>query len=337
MFRNHLRRTGVPFAVLAVLFLAGCTQVERVVDRAVSGLASPAVEDQAPEQSLEQRYRQAKALQEAGREAEALDEFRVLADAGHGDSAFELGWAYETGSGVPQDLAAAARWYNLSAAHGSARAQYLAGLAHAEGADGPRDPEKAAGFFARAAVQGYAPAQYRLGRAFANGEGAPMDRLWAGRWYGKAARQGEADAQFAYGVMLAHGQDVPQDLALAHAMLTAAAGNGVSAAGPVLDAIGPRMSGADRDRAQVYLRDIEATSGRGPSDRFADPPTVRYLQAALRRLGVDAGPVDGLDGPKTRQGIRTFQRGEGLPVTGRLDAELLEAVLDRARAVDEAR
>jgi peptidoglycan hydrolase-like protein with peptidoglycan-binding domain len=48
------------------------------------------------------------------------------------------------------------------------------------------------------------------------------------------------------------------------------------------------------------------------------------VQENLRRLGYYKGMVDGISGPATRNAIRAYQVDRGLPVTGRLDRELLQ-------------
>ena len=50
--------------------------------------------------------------------ATALREFRPLADQGTALAQFNLGFMYEYGDGVPQDLVEAHKWYNLSASRG---------------------------------------------------------------------------------------------------------------------------------------------------------------------------------------------------------------------------
>lgn len=42
--------------------------------------------------------------------------------------------------------------------------------------------------------------------------------------------------------------------------------------------------------------------------------TIRDLQATLRSLGYDPGPIDGLTGPKTRSALAKFQSDNSLPV-----------------------
>lgn len=48
---------------------------------------------------------------------------------------------------------------------------------------------------------------------------------------------------------------------------------------------------------------------------------ISKLQEILRDKGYYGGQIDGVIGPQTRAGIRRYQKSEGLPVTGRLDAE----------------
>ena len=48
---------------------------------------------------------------------------------------------------------------------------------------------------------------------------------------------------------------------------------------------------------------------------------IKNLQETLRDKGYYSGQVDGIIGPRTRAGIRQYQKSENLPVTGRLDGE----------------
>ena len=47
---------------------------------------------------------------------------------------------------------------------------------------------------------------------------------------------------------------------------------------------------------------------------------VKSIQNVLNNLGYDAGPADGIMGPKTRQAIKMYQQDHNLPVTGQLNS-----------------
>jgi peptidoglycan hydrolase-like protein with peptidoglycan-binding domain len=81
---------------------------------------------------------------------------------------------------------------------------------------------------------------------------------------------------------------------------------------------GVGMQPGDQQRDQqigVQPRDDQLTSSQ-----------VRELQQALQEHGADPGPIDGIMGPMTREGIREFQQEEGIAATGQLDRETLEAL-----------
>jgi hypothetical protein len=50
------------------------------------------------------------------------------------------------------------------------------------------------------------------------------------------------------------------------------------------------------------------------------------VQEALARRGYYAGQVDGVIGPESRSAIREFQRDNGLPMTGQITPQLLQAL-----------
>jgi peptidoglycan hydrolase-like protein with peptidoglycan-binding domain len=53
---------------------------------------------------------------------------------------------------------------------------------------------------------------------------------------------------------------------------------------------------------------------------------AKILQTLLNDMGIDVGTVDGAVGPNTLAGIAEFQRQEGLPETGEVSEELLQAL-----------
>lgn len=48
---------------------------------------------------------------------------------------------------------------------------------------------------------------------------------------------------------------------------------------------------------------------------------VEQAQKALKQLGHDPGPVDGVMGAQTSAALQAYQKRQGLSVTGQLDAE----------------
>ncbi len=58
-----------------------------------------------------------------------------------------------------------------------------------------------------------------------------------------------------------------------------------------------------------------------PVPALPSPGIVFEAQLALARQGISSGALDGILGSQTCAALRTFQRREGLPVTGQLDAD----------------
>lgn len=67
-----------------------------------------------------------------------------------------------------------------------------------------------------------------------------------------------------------------------------------------------------------------AAAGRTAPEPAADP--VREAQRRLNAAGFDAGPVDGIFGPKTKRAVITYQAVNELPLTGELDAATLASL-----------
>ena len=50
-----------------------------------------------------------------------------------------------------------------------------------------------------------------------------------------------------------------------------------------------------------------------------DRAEVERVQNALKQMGHDPGPTDGVMGARTREALRAYQKKQGLDATGRLD------------------
>jgi peptidoglycan hydrolase-like protein with peptidoglycan-binding domain len=53
---------------------------------------------------------------------------------------------------------------------------------------------------------------------------------------------------------------------------------------------------------------------------------LQAVRVALRKRGYDAGPTGAAMGPPTAEALRSFQRRQGLPVTGRADQPTVTAL-----------
>jgi localization factor PodJL len=270
-------------------------------------------------QNRDALYQDGLALQRRRAHAEAADRFRQAAEAGHAAAAYELAEAYRQGRGVEKDSEQAATWYNLAAERGVAEAQFLIGAAYYAGTGVEQNYEAAAAYLGEAAVQGHPQAQYLLAEAFANGQGVPRNLPWAARWYGKAAAQGFDQAQFAYGVVQATGLGLPTYRVAGYGWLLLAAHQGHAKAEAVRQALAKKMTPDQIRKAEAWANHFKPQ--RNPL--FADPPTVMYVQRTLNDRGFNAGPVDGVFGPRTRAAIERFQRTAKLSPDGVASPELL--------------
>jgi len=99
-------------------------------------------------------YNEAVLAYDGGRYAQALAEFRTLAERGHPDSEFMLGAMYFHGKGVPRDDALAAIWFYKSASKGNPMGQLAFGSLHIRGIGVRQDLVKAYTWLSLAAERG---------------------------------------------------------------------------------------------------------------------------------------------------------------------------------------
>lgn len=61
--------------------------------------------------------------------------------------------------------------------------------------------------------------------------------------------------------------------------------------------------------------------------RLREKRLIRRVQSALNAAGHDAGPIDGIWGPKTSAAVSAFQKSKNLETTGQLGPKTLDALL----------
>jgi tetratricopeptide (TPR) repeat protein len=140
--------------------------------------------------------------------ADAIREWRPLADTGNPDAQFNMGQAYRLGRGVPVDLRIAGSWYQKAAAQGHEQAQANYGII-----------------------------LYEAGK-----------RAESMTWIRKAADRGDARAQYILGIELSNGDVLKRDFPRAYALMTKSASQGLPAAGKALAEMNKFIPLDDRQR-----------------------------------------------------------------------------------------
>lgn len=141
-----------------------------------------------------------------------LAETQKAAELGDVKAQFNLGYAYATGKGVPQNVEQSVVWCRKAAEQGYPPAQHLLALAYYHGTGVPRDEQEALAWFRKAADQGIADAQLQLGVAYVSGRGVSKNYEQAAVWHRKAAEQGHPLAQYNLALAYSRGQGVQKDL-----------------------------------------------------------------------------------------------------------------------------
>jgi hypothetical protein len=148
--------------------------------------------------------------------------------------------------------------------------------------------------------------------------------LAAGAPFGTPLDEPAAPALAAYAPADAPAADVP---AAAAPAADAPAADAAAADAPIADAppaaapersAPPGDNGARREAGRGVRVSAAGTDAESARRRL-----VAEVQRALRREGLDPGPEDGLEGPRTRAAMRLYERRVGLPEDGVLDLALL--------------
>ena len=314
---------------------------------------SPLVEEARPVETADASSKPEQKTQEAAPAAEfdvddAAGPPALVAAARSGDpkALFQLGMRYSDGGEVKRDMTQAAKWFALGAEKGFAPAQYSIGSLHEKGIGVERDIIKAAGWYEKAAMQGNARAMHNLAVIYAMGnppEVQPnMDK--AVKWFRQAADLGIKDSQFNLGILYGQGMGVPQNLGNSYKWFALAAKTGDGDAASKRDEVAAAMGPDELDDAKRLVNSWSPKKLAEGANRVAIPKNwrgksstqsssatslndqVKKAQALLNQRGFSVGSPDGLLGPKTKRAIMEFQRSAGLPITGKIDSKLLQAL-----------
>jgi TPR repeat protein len=191
--------------------------------------------------------------------ATALRSWLPLAEAGDPEAQANVGYMYEEGLGVSQQLDVAVGWYEKAAASGSMQANHNLGMIFAEGRGAPQSWVRALRYFEEAAND-IPASRYMIGYTYFQGEGNIQNRPRAFREFMDAALDGYADAQYMIAFMYLDGSGIPKQPIQAYVWARLAHDNNQSQAAELVDAASNRISSGQAMRADGLVRAcIDAT------------------------------------------------------------------------------
>jgi localization factor PodJL len=181
--------------------------------------------------------------------------------------------------------------------------------------------------------------------ATGNGSGTP-DYANAYNWFTLAAAHGLKDSQYNLAVLIERGLGTKADAGQAYFWYLAAAAQGDTDAQARADQLAKSLSAATvedtKARLQKWVPDKAPdnanvvsvdeskwqvkTGPRAQSAVAAPKNMVNSAQDMLEKLGFNIGPHDGQLEGKTANAVRLFQLQKGLPVTGKVTKELIDAL-----------
>jgi TPR repeat protein len=140
---------------------------------------------------------------------QAAAHYSDAANKGNWAASFSLGTLYEHGEGVPQDYAAARKCYEFAAEHDEPSAFFNLGRFFQFGLSVAPDFAQALKLYLKAAEFGHAQCQLLVGQALLLGqEGTPVDEAAGFAWMLRAAEKGMVEAQDEVGFRFMTGRGV---------------------------------------------------------------------------------------------------------------------------------
>ncbi|HEV7717831.1 MAG TPA: peptidoglycan-binding protein [Arsenicitalea sp.] len=263
---------------------------------------------------------------------------RQAAANGDARAQFEVAAIYTEGRVVPEDLKAAAAWYERAAAQGFAPAQYRLGNLYESGKGVAKDLEQARLWYQRAAEAGNRMSMHNLAALYAGGQLGKQEFASAAEWFEQAAMRGMTDSQFNLGMLYARGLGVTQNLGTSYKWFSLAAKRGDKDAAKARDDIARSLDAAsvskingEVDNWKPISIDLAAnfapigtwSKSFDPGQPIAEKDVVSKVQQALQRLGYDIGSPDGVAGAKTGEAIKAFEQATGMSQVGKINPRLL--------------
>lgn len=137
----------------------------------------------AEEGYIEAQWRYGKCLLEEGRYGQALPWFEVAANQGHVTAQNDLGYMYDMGLGVNQDLEKAVALYCKAAAQGCGQALLNLGWCYEHGIGVVKDEKKAFLLYSKSSEAGNYIAKARIAQCYYDGIGVEEDKEAGWKFY----------------------------------------------------------------------------------------------------------------------------------------------------------
>lgn len=273
--------------------------------------------------------------------------FGEAAANGVANARYNLGVLYHQGLGVNKDVTKAIGWYRAAAKLNHPEAQYNLGIAYIEAVGTKYDPRMAAKYFEQAAKGGVLEAAYNLGLIYENGLLGDADTNEAVYWY-KLASDSSPEARLALNQITRRLNLSDSDVARIVKEYSAvykvpAKGVAATTTAPVkTGAVVAPLTPADQespDDPAVIAKQIPALTKEETQSLLGntggrDQAMIEQVQEQLIRMKLFNGKANGVGGPDTEAAIRTYQKTNGLPVTGKPSEDLLVRML--ASDIDSA-
>ncbi len=142
----------------------------------------------------------------------AAECFQKAMEAGNLIATRLMGWFYQDGLGVEEDIHKAIALYQKCADAGDVEAKTMLADIYRFGFSGVmKDPEKAIRLYREAADAGDLSAMVSLGSIYSYGHDVPRDEKVAFEWYRKAAEMGDHHAMEMVGILYQFGDGVEED------------------------------------------------------------------------------------------------------------------------------
>ncbi len=152
--------------------------------------------------------------------------YENAAQRGDSEAQNEIGYLYQTGVGVPADLSQALHWYHLAAASGSAAGKLNLGILYLSGLGVRKDVPLAMQLFEEGARKGNGTAAGYLGQIYYFGLAGDRDMPAAERWLEAGAKLHDPMAAYNLGSLYSTAPDHAHDLRRAAELLRQSAASG---------------------------------------------------------------------------------------------------------------